>query len=55
MIIDLIFDLFLSLFQLNVERGELRRKPMRFRKIREPFNNVRWNFTRLHDNEVSNK
>ncbi|GMR59372.1 hypothetical protein PMAYCL1PPCAC_29567, partial [Pristionchus mayeri] len=38
--------------QLNVERGELRRKPMRFRKIREPFNSVRWNFTRLHDNEV---
>lgn len=40
-------------FQLNVERGELRRKPMRFRKISEPFNAVRWNFTRLHQNEVS--
>ncbi|KAK6027504.1 hypothetical protein OSTOST_06464 [Ostertagia ostertagi] len=38
--------------QLNVERGELRRKPMRFKHIREPFNPLRWNFTKLHENEM---
>ncbi|CAJ0588823.1 unnamed protein product [Cylicocyclus nassatus] len=38
--------------QLNVERGELRRKPMRFKNIREPFNHLRWNFTKLHENEI---
>lgn len=38
--------------QLNVERGELRRKPMRFKHIREPFNALRWNFTKLHDKEI---
>uniref|UniRef100_A0A1I7XHP9 GDP-D-glucose phosphorylase 1 n=1 Tax=Heterorhabditis bacteriophora TaxID=37862 RepID=A0A1I7XHP9_HETBA len=37
--------------QLNVERGELRRKPMRFKNIKEPFNHLRWNFTKLHENE----
>ncbi|VDO59719.1 unnamed protein product [Haemonchus placei] len=38
--------------QLNVERGELRRKPMRFKHIREPFNPLRWNFTKLNENEI---
>ncbi|KAE9413694.1 hypothetical protein Angca_004543, partial [Angiostrongylus cantonensis] len=38
--------------QLNVERGELRRKPMRFKNIREPFNHLRWNFTKLPENEI---
>ncbi|KAJ1366316.1 hypothetical protein KIN20_026947 [Parelaphostrongylus tenuis] len=38
--------------QLNVERGELRRKPMRFKNIREPFNPLRWNFTKLPENEI---
>ncbi|EYC06588.1 hypothetical protein Y032_0075g973 [Ancylostoma ceylanicum] len=38
--------------QLNVERGELRRKPMRFKNIKEPFNHLRWNFTKLHENEI---
>ncbi|VDO18822.1 unnamed protein product [Heligmosomoides polygyrus] len=37
---------------MNVERGELRRKPMRFKHIREPFNALRWNFTKLHDKEI---
>jgi hypothetical protein len=39
-------------FQLNVERGQLRRKPMRFRNIEEPFNNLRWNFTKIKQAEV---
>ncbi|KAK6758417.1 hypothetical protein RB195_015935 [Necator americanus] len=38
--------------QLNIERGELRRKPMRFKNIAEPFNPLRWNFTKLHENEI---
>ncbi|CAJ0582641.1 unnamed protein product, partial [Mesorhabditis spiculigera] len=38
--------------QLNSERGELRRKPMRFRHIREPFNQLRFNFTKLNEAEV---
>ncbi|CAG9532476.1 unnamed protein product [Cercopithifilaria johnstoni] len=38
--------------QLNVERGERRRKPMHFRAVREPFNNLRWNFTKLKENEI---
>ncbi|KAK0411887.1 hypothetical protein QR680_005902 [Steinernema hermaphroditum] len=38
--------------QLNVERGKLRRKPMRFRSICESFNNLRWNFTRLKPEEI---
>lgn len=38
--------------QLNVERGQLRRKPMRFRAVREPFNHLRFNFTKLNQNEV---
>ncbi|KJH53610.1 hypothetical protein DICVIV_00038 [Dictyocaulus viviparus] len=38
--------------QLNVERGVLRRKPMRFKDIKEPFNQFRWNFTKLHENEI---
>ncbi|CAL2045372.1 unnamed protein product [Caenorhabditis brenneri] len=38
--------------QLNIERGELRRKPMHFKHIKEPFNNLRFNFTKLHDNEI---
>lgn len=38
--------------QLNVERGELRRKPQRFHAVREAFNHLRWNFTKLEDNEV---
>ncbi|CAD5208990.1 unnamed protein product [Bursaphelenchus okinawaensis] len=33
--------------QLNIERGTLRRKPMRFQSIVQPFNSHRWNFTRL--------
>uniref|UniRef100_A0A158P9T9 Uncharacterized protein n=1 Tax=Angiostrongylus cantonensis TaxID=6313 RepID=A0A158P9T9_ANGCA len=41
--------------KLNVERGELRRKPMRFKNIREPFNHLRWNFTKLPENEVSRR
>uniref|UniRef100_A0A1I7Y4P4 GDP-D-glucose phosphorylase 1 n=1 Tax=Steinernema glaseri TaxID=37863 RepID=A0A1I7Y4P4_9BILA len=38
--------------QLNVERGKLRRKPMRFRSISENFNSLRWNFTRLKPEEI---
>lgn len=38
--------------QLNIERGELRRKPMHFKNIKEPFNHLRFNFTKLHDKEV---
>ncbi|VDK61762.1 unnamed protein product [Onchocerca ochengi] len=38
--------------QLNVERGERRRKPMHFRALREPFSNLRWNFTKLKENEI---
>ena len=38
--------------QLNTERGTLRRKPMRFRSIKEPFNHLRWNFTKLLPNEI---
>ncbi|OZC06476.1 hypothetical protein X798_06540 [Onchocerca flexuosa] len=38
--------------QLNVERGEKRRKPMHFRALREPFSNLRWNFTKLKENEI---
>ncbi|VDK75579.1 unnamed protein product [Litomosoides sigmodontis] len=38
--------------QLNVERGERRRKPMHFRAVREPFNNLRWNFTKLKEGEI---
>ncbi|KAE9553484.1 hypothetical protein FO519_003313 [Halicephalobus sp. NKZ332] len=38
--------------QLNTERGTLRRKPMRFRSIKEPFNHLRWNFTKLLPNET---
>ncbi|KAM3716205.1 GDP-D-glucose phosphorylase [Dirofilaria immitis] len=38
--------------QLNVERGERRRKPMHFRSVREPFNNLRWNFTKLKEDEI---
>ncbi|CAB3399042.1 unnamed protein product [Caenorhabditis bovis] len=38
--------------QLNTERGELRRKPMHFKSIKEPFNSHRFNFTKLHDNEI---
>lgn len=38
--------------QLNVERGQLRRKPMRFRAVREPFNYLRWNFSKLNQNEL---
>jgi len=37
--------------QLNVERGTLRRKPSRFNSINEPFNNLKWNFTRLKNGE----
>uniref|UniRef100_A0A914C8J3 GDP-D-glucose phosphorylase 1 n=1 Tax=Acrobeloides nanus TaxID=290746 RepID=A0A914C8J3_9BILA len=38
--------------QLNTERGSLRRKPMPFRHIKEPFNHLRWNFTKLQPNEI---
>uniref|UniRef100_A0A1I7SCT3 GDP-D-glucose phosphorylase 1 n=1 Tax=Bursaphelenchus xylophilus TaxID=6326 RepID=A0A1I7SCT3_BURXY len=38
--------------QLNVERGTLRRKPMRFQSIVQPFNMHRWNFTKLRPSEV---
>lgn len=38
--------------QLNVERGQLRRKPMRFHAVREPFNHLRYNFTKLDQNEI---
>lgn len=38
--------------QLNPDRGVLRRKPMRFRSIREPFNHLRWNFTKLLPTEI---
>ncbi|EJW89046.1 hypothetical protein WUBG_00039 [Wuchereria bancrofti] len=38
--------------QLNVERGEKRRKPMHFRALREPFSNLRWNFTKLKEDEI---
>ncbi|CAJ0940008.1 unnamed protein product, partial [Mesorhabditis belari] len=38
--------------QLNAERGELRRKPMRFKSIREPFSPLRFNFTKLNEAEV---
>ncbi|EJD74278.1 hypothetical protein LOAG_18387 [Loa loa] len=38
--------------QLNIERAEKRRKPMHFRAISEPFNNLRWNFTKLNENEI---
>ncbi|KAI1728103.1 GDP-D-glucose phosphorylase 1 [Ditylenchus destructor] len=38
--------------QLNVERGTLRRKPMRFQNIRQPFNHLRWNFTKLRQAEL---
>ncbi|KAI6170784.1 hypothetical protein M3Y97_01111200 [Aphelenchoides bicaudatus] len=38
--------------QLNVERGTLRRKPMRFQSIVQPFNSHRWNFTKLKTEEV---
>uniref|UniRef100_A0AC34FLI5 GDP-D-glucose phosphorylase 1 n=1 Tax=Panagrolaimus sp. ES5 TaxID=591445 RepID=A0AC34FLI5_9BILA len=38
--------------QLNTERGTLRRKPMRFRSIKEPFNHLRWNFTKLLPDEI---
>ncbi|VDN23673.1 unnamed protein product [Gongylonema pulchrum] len=38
--------------QLNVERGEMRRKPMHFRAVREPFNHLRWNFAKLKQNEI---
>ncbi|KAF1751290.1 hypothetical protein GCK72_017844 [Caenorhabditis remanei] len=38
--------------QLNIERGDLRRKPMHFKNIKEPFNHLRFNFTKLHDNEI---
>uniref|UniRef100_A0A915AR03 GDP-D-glucose phosphorylase 1 n=1 Tax=Parascaris univalens TaxID=6257 RepID=A0A915AR03_PARUN len=38
--------------QLNVERGQLRRKPMRFHAVREPFSILRWNFNKLNQNEV---
>ncbi|KAH7730040.1 hypothetical protein AAVH_02528 [Aphelenchoides avenae] len=38
--------------QLNVERGTLRRKPMRFQNIRQPFNHLRWNFTKLKPDEI---
>ncbi|CCD64123.1 GDP-D-glucose phosphorylase 1 [Caenorhabditis elegans] len=38
--------------QLNIERGELRRKPMHFKNIKEPFNHLRFNFAKLHDHEI---
>jgi GDP-D-glucose phosphorylase len=38
--------------QLNVERGVLRRKPMRFQSIIQPFNPFRWNFTKLKAEEI---
>ncbi|VDK42872.1 unnamed protein product [Anisakis simplex] len=38
--------------QLNIERGQLRRKPMRFHSVNEPFNALRWNFNKLKQNEV---
>uniref|UniRef100_A0A9J2QAU5 GDP-D-glucose phosphorylase 1 n=1 Tax=Ascaris lumbricoides TaxID=6252 RepID=A0A9J2QAU5_ASCLU len=38
--------------QLNIERGQLRRKPMRFHAVREPFSILRWNFGKLNQNEV---
>ncbi|CAD6196450.1 unnamed protein product [Caenorhabditis auriculariae] len=38
--------------QLNIERGDLRRKPMHFKNIKEPFNSHRFNFTKLNDREV---
>uniref|UniRef100_A0A915PMB5 GDP-D-glucose phosphorylase 1 n=1 Tax=Setaria digitata TaxID=48799 RepID=A0A915PMB5_9BILA len=38
--------------QLNVERGERRRKPMHFRAVREPFSNLRWNFMKLKQKEI---
>ncbi|VDM47597.1 unnamed protein product [Toxocara canis] len=40
------------MLQLNVERGQLRRKPMRFHAVREPFSTLRWNFNKLKQNEV---
>ncbi|VDD92760.1 unnamed protein product [Enterobius vermicularis] len=38
--------------QLNVERGELRRKPQRFHAVCEPFHEKKWNFTKLEQNEI---
>ncbi|CAI5451716.1 unnamed protein product [Caenorhabditis angaria] len=38
--------------QLNIERGELRRKPMHFKNIKEPFNHHKFNFTKLNDREM---
>uniref|UniRef100_A0A0N5AJ90 GDP-D-glucose phosphorylase 1 n=1 Tax=Syphacia muris TaxID=451379 RepID=A0A0N5AJ90_9BILA len=38
--------------QLNVERGELRRKPQRFHRVRESFHDKRWNFTKLEEKEI---
>uniref|UniRef100_A0A7E5A1S4 GDP-D-glucose phosphorylase 1 n=1 Tax=Panagrellus redivivus TaxID=6233 RepID=A0A7E5A1S4_PANRE len=38
--------------QLNTERGTLRRKPLRFRSIREPFSHLRFNFTKIRPEEI---
>lgn len=38
--------------QLNTDRGKLRRKPMRFQNICQPFNHLRFNFTKLKDGEL---
>uniref|UniRef100_A0AC35TQW7 GDP-D-glucose phosphorylase 1 n=1 Tax=Rhabditophanes sp. KR3021 TaxID=114890 RepID=A0AC35TQW7_9BILA len=38
--------------QLNTERGVLRRKPLRFRALDEPFSPLRWNFTKLKEHEI---
>ncbi|KAI6220804.1 hypothetical protein M3Y95_01035100 [Aphelenchoides besseyi] len=38
--------------QLNVERATMRRKPMRFQSICQPFNSHRWNFTKLKAQEI---
>ncbi|VDN07047.1 unnamed protein product [Thelazia callipaeda] len=38
--------------QLNVERGEMRRKPTHFRAVQECFCNLRWNFMKLKEKEV---
>ncbi|CAI4222888.1 unnamed protein product [Auanema sp. JU1783] len=38
--------------QLNVDRGELRRKPLKFEHIKEPFDSTQWNFTKLLPKEI---
>ncbi|KAK3908189.1 GDP-D-glucose phosphorylase 1 [Frankliniella fusca] len=38
--------------ELNVERGESRRKPQEFYSVNQPFNAALFNFTRIRDEEI---